>query len=180
VSYSLATRESAMGPAWHIITPFSPPVAVFAASLPTSAAVWPAANLAIYVPIRIPWTAIVRKAVIFNGSAVSGNLDIGLYTGTGTRLWSSGSTAQSGTLQEQVVDVSPDITIAPGLYFSALSLDNTTGTILRNNSNVQLQMVSGIYTESSGFALPATATFAIDYTNAFQPLTGWALEATVT
>src|SRR5688500_5012668 len=62
-----------------------------------ASAAWPSANLALYVPILIPERITVDRFFSHNGAAVGDNLDLGLYTEDGTRVVSTGSTAQSGT-----------------------------------------------------------------------------------
>lgn len=131
-----------------------------AMSLSTSvSAAWPSSNLAIYIPFTVYETITITKLSILNGSAVSGNFDIGIYDAGGARLVSSGSTAQSGTSAIQTVDIT-DKVLAPGLYYLALAFDNTTGTI----ENVGVTAIDaealGVTQQASAFPLPSTATFA--------------------
>lgn len=127
-----------------------------------SSAVYPTASKAFYIPFVIvekPFT--VARIGVGNGTAVSGNIDAGVYDSQGNRLVSSGSTAQSGTSAVQWLDVT-DTTLNPGLYYMALSVDNTTATVLRSAGlNQTEQRILGCFVETSAFALPATATFAV-------------------
>lgn len=127
-----------------------------------TSAVWPTANKAFYYPFLVteaPWT--VRRIGVRNGTAVSGNLDVGVYDSEGNRLVSSGSTAQAGTSATQWLDVT-DTTLLPGLYYLALALDNVTGTFVRLASLTADQLRSmGVFVQTSAFPLPASATFAV-------------------
>src|SRR5574343_386960 len=62
-----------------------------------ASATWSSANRALYSPFRLGCTINVTDMFVANGSTASGNLDLGIYDERGTRLVSSGSTAQSGT-----------------------------------------------------------------------------------
>lgn len=120
---------------------------------------WPAANTAIFVPFVVRSAIEVKALFALNGNAVSGNMDIGLYAVDGTRLVSTGSTAQSGTNVIQSSTVS--LTIGPGQYYLALALNNTTGRIAGINAAAAINVkMIGIYTMTSAFPLPATAVYA--------------------
>lgn len=125
----------------------------------TSSATWPAGNLAIYVPFTVWEPFTVTHLAWVNGAAVSGNVDMGIYDEAGTRLTSTGATAQSGTNAIQIVDIT-DITLGPGLYYMAMSLSSAVGTIWRNAPAVYLSIMSGVYEQASAHPLPANATFA--------------------
>jgi hypothetical protein len=122
-------------------------------------ATWPAANRAIYVPLRVATPTVFSQAWLKNGSAVSGNVDIGIYSADGTRLVSTGSTAQSGTNAYQTIDMT-DTLVGRGLYYIALSIDNTTATTFRRNLDAASMRGVGVAQEASASPLPASATFA--------------------
>lgn len=138
-----------------------------------SGSAWPSANRAIFVPFTTPAPFLVRKVFWLNGSAVSGNADFGLYTRDGTRLMSTGSTAQSGTTTYQTVDVT-DLLLLPGAYYMAFALDNATGQLYRINPNTAaLNQLMGSALQNSAFPLPATATLAtVSGGSASAPLIG--------
>lgn len=142
-----------------------------------SSATWVSANRAILVPVYLPDWGTVVKLFIANGSAVSGNIDMGLYDESFARLASIGSTAQSGTNDLQVFDIT-DTTIGPGRYYLAAAMDNTTGTVLRNGSSLYGQRASGLCQMASAFPLPSTITPA-SMANAFLPLMGLTYRTTV-
>ncbi len=128
--------------------------------LGTTGSTWPTANKAVFIPFRLAQPVLVTKLFTWNGAAVSGNLDIGIYDASGTKLVSSGSTAQSGTNALQVIDVT-DTWIGPGQFYFALVLDNATGTIVRNNlGGAIFSQMNGLAEMTSAFPLPATATLA--------------------
>jgi hypothetical protein len=130
-----------------------------AGSNSSGSATWPANNLAIYVPFTLWEPFTVAHLAWINGAAVSGNVDMGIYDEAGTRLTSTGATAQSGTNAIQTVGIT-DITLGPGLYYMAMSLSSAVGTIFRNAPTAYLSEMSGVYEEASAHPLPATATFA--------------------
>jgi hypothetical protein len=121
-------------------------------------AVMPGANVAMYIPVLVPDTATVYKLAWLNGATVAGNVDVGVYDFKGSRLVSSGSTAQSGVSAIQVADIA-DTVIRPGLYYLALATDSATATFQRGFVTTQLARASGACQQSTAFVLPATATF---------------------
>lgn len=121
----------------------------------------PVANRAVYVPVRIPDTITVVKMFCHNGATVSGNVDLGIYTSGGTRLVSTGSTAQAGASIVQEFDIT-DTTLTPGLYYMALAADNATATFIRLAFTVEVGNALGILGQETAFPLPASATFGAD------------------
>ena len=126
---------------------------------PNLATSWPTANLAYYVPFYLPMNGTVKRVWWYNGSAVSGNVDCGIYNEDLTRAVSLGSTAQAGTSVVQFGNIA-DTALVAGRYWMALALDNTTGRIARFASDIELLAAFGCAQEASAFALPATATLA--------------------
>jgi hypothetical protein len=122
---------------------------------------WPSANLAIYVPFFLQVPAKIQLAFWQNGSTtVSGNIDVGVYGAKGTRLASIGSTAQTPANSGQSAALS--VQLGTGLFFMAIAMDNTTGTLAAMSlGSLPLYISSGIFQQASAFPLPATATFAI-------------------
>lgn len=125
---------------------------------PLSAA-WGSANQALFFPITIQTPAIAYQLWLWNGGTVSGNFDIGLYDENGTRLVSSGATAQSGITSIQLVDIA-DTVLPAGTTWLAIVLNNTTGTTLRINPGAAYIAPLGVYQQNSAYPLPATATYA--------------------
>lgn len=131
-----------------------------------STAIWPTASMAFYIPFWVANTYVAVKMATHNGSVVSGNVDVGIYDSGGTRLVSSGSTAQAGTNVLQEYDIA-DTTLVAGQYYLALALDNITGQVFRNALSTlpQWLQAAGVFQQATAFALPATATFAEMTTN---------------
>jgi hypothetical protein len=143
-----------------------------------SSAAWPTANLAIYVPVRIPTACVVKKLALANGASVTGNFDIGIYSPAGARLVSAGSTAQSGATTEQVVDVTDTLLLA-GLYYFA-ACHSSTGSVMMLAQAAPIAAAHGVLTEALGsVTLPSTATWVVDQTVAVIPLVLAFLDPTV-
>jgi hypothetical protein len=120
---------------------------------------YPSANAAFYMPVSVHGKITVVKMFIENGATASGTVDVGIYDAGGARLVSSGSTAQTGTAAIQEFDIT-DTTLSPGLYYLAIAMDNTTGTLLRWSTSSALTKCMGIVGQASAFPLPSSATFA--------------------
>lgn len=137
-----------------------------------SSGVWPSANLAIYIPFTIRRVTQIYKLFTVNGSAAANSFDIGIYSGDGTKIISTGSTAQSGTTVVQAVTITTT-TLGPGQYYMALAMNGTTGTFFKTGSAVQILHTEGILNQATAFPLPATATFATA-SQIYTPLFGLA------
>jgi hypothetical protein len=123
-----------------------------------------AANKALYVPVSVQSPITIVKMFVINGTAVSGNIDVGIYDQGGVRLVSIGSTAQSGTSAVQEFDIT-DTTLNPGLYYLAVALDNGTGAVHSWAPSIPVCRAIGIFEQATAFPLPATATFATSTVN---------------
>lgn len=132
-----------------------------------ASAAWPSANRAYFVPFVTNQTTTIMQLFIVNGSTASGNFDIGIYDDNGTKIVSSGSTAQSGTSVIQAVDIT-DTMIGAGRYYLALSMNGTTGTNQSFSTAAAQNQAMGTFLAASAFALPATVTLAQN-TTAFIP-----------
>lgn len=159
-----------------VITPFSPEsigtiLASWALNPYSASGAWPTANLAIFIPFVLTRPTTIYQLGWFNGSAVSGNIDVGIYDAAFNRLTSTGSTAQAGTTAPQSVDIT-DIIIGPGLFWMAAVMDNTTGTLQRTTIGVAaLCRATGMCEQATAFPLPATATPTL-YTQNYVPGVG--------
>jgi hypothetical protein len=143
----------------------------------TSSGTYPTADLAIYIPVRVVVSVTVLKIHIGTGTA-SGNLDVGLYSSTGSRLVSSGTTAITGT--GQTVDVT-DTSIGRGLYYIAITVDNTTATFARYAPGSVPTPGFGVLVQqlSASGTLPTTATWTNAFVLSFVPYLALLLEGTV-
>lgn len=123
---------------------------------------WGTANLAIYVPIWLPFRYPVWNLFVYNFATVAGNLDVGIYNEDGVKYVSSGSTAQAGASGLQFFSITGGIVLDPGQYFLAMSTNSTTATYACavNGTAPHLRYL-GLLQQTTAFALPATATFAL-------------------
>jgi hypothetical protein len=129
------------------------------ALVPASAA-WPSADLAIYIPMPIFEPYLIRKAYWMNGGTIGGNVDMGIFTFTGTKIWSTGATAQVGTTVIQPVDVT-DFLLYPGKYFLGMSVNSGTAMVHRMQvvtASLYAAQWTGILNEASAHPLPAVMT----------------------
>ena len=124
-----------------------------------NSATWSSVNQALFTPVTLTVPVTVYQLACFNGTAVSGNIDLGIYDSVGTRLVSSGSTAQAGTTAAQVIDIT-DTNLVPGVYYLAQAMDNTTGTIHGSVIGNLMLAACGVVQMASAFPLPSTATYA--------------------
>lgn len=132
---------------------------------------WPTANKAFYFPISIRARFVLKAFFVCNGATASNNFDAGVYSADGTKITSTGSTAQAGTTDCQVVNVT-DLVIVAGWYYLALAFNGTAGTVFRNvGFPVAAMKALGCAVQTTAFALPATATFATSDL-AYLPLFG--------
>ncbi len=83
-----------------------------------------AVNVGVFVPFTIPEAVTFTKLGWGNGSAVAGNLDVGLFAEDGTMIVAAGITAQLNTTTLQVVDIT-DTTLARGRYYLGLTSDTS-------------------------------------------------------
>ena len=158
-------------PQVHVGTNNLNSVGIYGAGTSSASGGWPQSNRAIFVPFRLTSPFSVSTMWWENGATATGNVDIGIYTEDGTRLVSSGSTAQTGTNTTQSVTVTTT-QLGPGLFYLALALSSSSGTIFRNTGGgIQNQRVMGLAQQASAFPLPATATLAV-MTTAYLPQCG--------
>lgn len=141
--------------------------------------VWATANAARLHPITLSKQVTVYQMATLNGTAVSGNIDIGIYDNNLNRLVSAGSTAQAGISSVQTFDVT-DTVLPAGDYYLAISMDNTTGTVFRNINATTVTMFSyGVAYKLSSFPLPATLTSLGQSSGSFVPFVAAVTSGTV-
>jgi hypothetical protein len=144
---------------------------------PAGQAAWPSANLAIYVPLRIPSRIVVRKLWVAVGNTATGNIDMALYDASGVAVVEATAAAHTSQM-EQVFDVT-DTTVGPGLYYIGVASDSGTDNFNRYTPAAPVAAAWGVLTQTSAYPLPSTATFALDQTLAYVPVAGLLIEATV-
>jgi len=112
----------------------------------------------------------VKKLWTYNGGAVSGNVDVGVLDQEGTKLFSTGSTARSGTTLIQPFDIA-DTYLPVGGYYLALAHDGTSAFRRGSIGGGDLPRCVGMAEEADAFPLPAQAAFASNTRN-FVPIFG--------
>jgi hypothetical protein len=145
----------------HTYTPWGVAGATGAVSNITSiAAITWTANQAVYMPVTLPWAYPVTRVFWVNGSTIGNNVDFGIYSPGGQRIYSTGSTAQVGTSTIQYVSPATPFILPAGRYFFAYVTSGTTSTAYGNLPTAALAAISGMLTQATALPLPASATFA--------------------
>lgn len=88
---------------------------------------YPAVNTAILVPFGIAEAITVLKLWVQNGTAVAGNIDLGIFNPDGTMVINKGSTAQANTSTIQELDIT-DTVLMPGRYYMGITSDTSGAT----------------------------------------------------
>lgn len=77
----------------------------------------------IWIPANVTLTGLAP----YNGTVASGNLKVGLFNSTGTKVASSASTAMSGTaVYQRIAFTAPYAALGPATYYAGLMFDNAT------------------------------------------------------
>lgn len=133
---------------------------------------WSTANRAFFVPFVVNRLISIINLFVYNGAAVSGNFDLGIFDKDGNRIISSGSTAQSGTSAIQAISVSAT-ELRAGNYYMGLVFDNTTAQVQRMSMSTTLDFKSmGIAEQATAFTLPSKATLATAVNFIYVPIFG--------
>lgn len=134
---------------------------------------WPVANRAIYLAFELDRPMIATQMYVYNGSAaVTGNWDLGLYSADGTRLVSTGSTAQTGGNAPQVFNIT-DTYLDRGAFYLGIVASSVSLSVYRFAGGAGFDwLIWGGLHETSALPLPATATFAANITQ-FIPVCGF-------
>jgi hypothetical protein len=150
-------------------------LANMAASAAISSA-WGTNNKAVLVPVTIASTHTYVKAAWLNGATATGNVDVGIYTISGTtatRIVASTAEAQTGTSVCQVAAAFTTTTLEPGLYYLAMSCSSTSATCWRlSGVAAGAWRPGGVYQMTTAHPLPSSGTVAT-YTNTFLPIFGF-------
>ncbi len=128
------------------------------ASAAPAAITW-VTNIVSYHPIMLPWSYPVRRVFWINGSTISStNVDMGIYTRGGVKLFSTGSTAMVGASSIQYAALGTDIVLPPGGYYLAWTCDNTTNRGFACSGSAANGEMLGMLQETKAIPLPATMT----------------------
>ena len=132
-----------------------------------SVGAYPTANRALFYPVTVQRPVIAQQMGVIVGTQ-SGNIDVGIYDENGVRLVSSGSTVV-GAAGVQTFDIT-DTPLAPGVYYLAMAVSNTTATFNRSAGLIVGALRgAGVRQMDTALPLPSTATFATIASN-FVPL----------
>lgn len=157
-SFNTASRE-AVGPVLQVY-----------AAVATGTVNWAAANAALFVPFSLERPILVKRMVVQNGSTVTGNIDLGIYTFDGALIESTGAVAHTGATAAQIIDIA-DTYLTPGRYYMAASCSSGSTRVRRYNHSIARQQVMGILQASSAHPLPATVTFITPTTSQVPVIT---------
>ena len=123
---------------------------------------FPAANDAIIVPLYVTEPFPVRKVWWANGTAIDAgaDVDVGVFEWESfNRVFSIGSTAQSGAAAPQTVSLGSTVLLPVGRYRMALACDDTGSDFLAFGwASATRIRGSGVLKQASAFALPSTLT----------------------
>jgi len=137
----------------------------------TASAVYPAANLALFIPFSLTKSVTVTKLFCLNGAVVNGNIDLGIYDVYGVRLISSGSVAQAGVNVIQSFDIA-DTRMGSGNFYFAVAMNNIVGTLFSAAMFAAIApAITGMAEMAAAFPLPAVAVFA-QITGNYIPVIG--------
>ena len=92
------------------------------------------ANEAYYIPISLRRSYMLRSMWMLNGSAVAQNVDIGIYSIDGTRLWSNGSVAQGAANALVIYALGTPMLLPAGTYYLAIVGSSGSGTFFHRAS----------------------------------------------
>jgi hypothetical protein len=154
------------------ITPYAPEsIGMQMGTTAPASAAYPGTNRAIFVPFVTLRPLTIYKMFAHNGNSVSGNIDVGIYDAVGKKLWSAGSTAQSGTSQLQWFTLGTPLTIGADLFYMAVALNNTTGHILRRSlASIECRGV-GMFQDGGNFPLADVGSFT-SISSGYVPIIG--------
>lgn len=93
---------------------------------------YPAANVSLFLPFGVAEPITVVKLWVANGTAVAGNIDLGIFNPDGTMVVGKGSTAQATTNDIQELDIT-DTVLQRGRYYLGIT-SNTSGATQKMQS----------------------------------------------
>lgn len=129
---------------------------------------WPTANQAYFFPVVLDRPALYVRAWWLNGVTLGANVDVAIYTISGTtatRVGGTGATAMAGASSMQTVTVS--IAAGPGLYYLAMGCSLATATPWRTSSATNILRPMGVFQLATpANPIPSTATVAAIATGA--------------
>ena len=148
-----------------------------------ASAVWPTANTAFYYPVYLPVSRTFVKAWWLNGATAAGNVDVGIFTisaATATLVVASTAEAQAGVSAMQVATTFASTTLAPGLYYLAMSMSLITGTRFGAAAQATLLKSMGCYQRATAHPLSTNgAGVVVAMANSTVPVFGFSERAAI-
>jgi hypothetical protein len=114
-------------------------------------------NDAYYMPIDVMGDMTVTKISLYIATS-SGNIDVGLYNSSGTKLQSTGSMSSPGT-GVQIITIS-STAITAGQHYLAIAADNTTFK-WGQSSGADTMATHMMQRETSDFPLPSSFSLGV-------------------
>jgi hypothetical protein len=138
---------------------------------------WAVANQAIFVPFTITVARTYQVVLWMNGATVAGtnHIDIGVYSATGAKQFTIGSTVQTGVSTTQQVTLGAAQTLQPGTYFLATCMDTNTDTLFMSSPFNQGMRAVGMRRLTTFFPLGADASAWVGSNSGVVP-TSWLSE----
>jgi hypothetical protein len=137
---------------------------------------WPAANRALYHPFENPWRYPIKYLWWMNGTGTGNNMNVGIYTESGSLLIQTGSTARNSSARQQFVAV--DYLLMPGRYYYGQVCDSTATNMIYQIGSTLTTITArlcGILQEDiGGMTLPNTMNPA-EFTTAVVPINGFTM-----
>lgn len=134
--------------------------------LNTASAVWPLADLVIYVPFWVYTPTAYANAFWYNGAGILGNVNVGVYSADGTLLASTGAQNQALESINAIASAALAVTLGVGQYYMAITESNAvTATFFRgvgstNIAGLSFNLMGCLQDANQTGGLPATASFA--------------------
>lgn len=139
---------------------------------------WPSASRGYMVPIYLDVQTTVNRLFVDCGTAASGTMDLGIYDWSYNRLCrATGGAGTTQTVTSDIQVVTPDtvLTLGPGRYRFALSIDNVIATVVRTAHSIPILRAAGVSQMSSAQSGGGLVTPWVPATisTAFLPLAGF-------
>lgn len=131
------------------------------------------ADLAVFVPVYIPYPYPVNRVFWANGSTITAsNAEFGIYTRAGKRIYSTGAVALAGASVPQFVTPATPFVLAPGAYYFAYMCSGTTSRHYGTSTlTANILKSIGVLQQAAANPLPDPAVFATP-ANALYPFCG--------
>lgn len=146
-----------------------------------SSQAYPAANLALYVPIIVPRQVTIYEGFVLSGTLTTSNtVQVALYDEAGVKI--VGTSDFTVAVASVIVNSSANLTdtvVTPGRYYLGFGCSGTRNFFASVPSTAGTAAAGGVCEQTglTGSTLPGTATFATT-TRAYVPVFGLNVRAT--